>query len=53
MSVWISNQSLGLALGSLAAARALQLRLRSLAHPSNLRRAQSGMLRVITVVAGH
>ena len=53
MSMWISNQSVGLTLGVLALARALQLRARALAHPSTLRRAQSGMLRVITVVAGH
>jgi hypothetical protein len=53
MSMWISNQSVGVALGLMAVGRVVQLRLRSLAHPATLRRAQSGMLRVITVVAGH
>jgi hypothetical protein len=53
MSVWISNQSVGVVLSVLAVGRALELRMRSLAQPSTLRRAQSGVLRVIAVVAGH
>lgn len=53
MSMWISNQSAGLALVLATGWRAVQTGALSLAHPATLRRAQSGMVRLITVVAGH
>ena len=53
MSMWISNQSVSLALTLATGLRAVQLGALSLARPSNLRRAQSSVVRLITVVAGH
>jgi len=53
MSMWLSNQSLNLSVGVIASARAIQLVARSLLRPATLRRAQSGVVRLITVVAGH
>jgi hypothetical protein len=53
MSMWISNQSVGLAVLTAAALRALQHRAQALASPATLRRARSGAVRLITVVAGH
>jgi hypothetical protein len=53
MSMWISNQSVSLALTLATGLRAVQLGALALARPSTLRRAQSGVVRLITVVAGH
>jgi hypothetical protein len=51
--MWLSNQSVSLSLVLIAGARAMQLGARSLVRPATLRRAQSGVVRLITVVAGH
>ena len=53
MSMWLSNQSVSLAVIVTAGWRVMHYRAASLAHPSTLRRAQSQMVRLITVVAGH
>jgi len=53
MSMWISHQSVSLALVVATGWRALHHGATSLARPATLRRAQSGMARLITVVAGH
>jgi len=53
MSMWISNQSVGLAVFVVAGLRVAQHGLVSLVSPPALRRARSGVLRLITVVAGH
>lgn len=53
MSMWMSNQSVCLSLALAAGWRALHLGALSLARPAALRRAQSGVVRLITVVAGH
>ncbi len=53
MSMWLSNQSLSLAVIAVTGWRAMHLRAAALAHPSTLRRAQSQVMRLITVVAGH
>jgi hypothetical protein len=53
MSMWISNQSVSLALTLATGLRAMQLGALSLARPATLRRAQSSVVRLITVVAGH
>jgi hypothetical protein len=53
MSMWLSNQSLSLALLAGAGCRAVQSGALSLVAPAALRRAQAGMLKLITVVAGH
>jgi hypothetical protein len=53
MSTWLSNQSVSFAVVALASWRAMQLKAASLVRPSTLRRAQSQMVRLITVVAGH
>jgi tryptophanase len=53
MSMWLNNQSLGLSLFVMTGLRAVQLGALSLVRPANLRRAQAGALRVITLVAGH
>jgi hypothetical protein len=53
MSMWLSNQSVSLALCIATGARAVQLGALALARPSTLRRAQSQVVRLITVVAGH
>jgi hypothetical protein len=53
MSMWISNQSVSLAVFLAAGLRVVQHGAASLASPATLRRAQSGVVRLITVVAGH
>ena len=53
MSTWLSNQSVSLSVVALASWRAMHVRAASLVRPSTLRRAQTGMVRLITVVAGH
>ena len=53
MSMWISNQSVSLAVLAVSALRVMQQRAQSLASPATLRRARSGAVRLITVVAGH
>ena len=53
MSMWLSNQSVNLSLCVATGVRAVHLGVRSLARPSTLRRAQSQVVRLITVVAGH
>jgi hypothetical protein len=53
MSMWLSNQSLSLSMVVIAGLRAMQLAALQLVRPATLRRAQSGVLRLITVVAGH
>jgi hypothetical protein len=53
MSMWLSNQSVSLALCVATGFRVMQFKALSLTHPSTLRRAQSQVVRLITVVAGH
>jgi hypothetical protein len=53
MSMWLSNQSVSLAVIVATGWRAMHCKAASLAHPSTLRRAQSQVVRLITVVAGH
>ena len=53
MSIWLSNQSVSLVSCVAIGWRAVHLGALSLAHPATLRRAQSGVVRLITVVAGH
>jgi len=53
MSTWLSNQSVSLAVISIAGWRALHLRAAALVRPSTLRRAQAQALRLVTAVAGH
>ena len=53
MSVWISHQSVTLASFVATGVRAVQLGALSLARPATLRRAQTQVVRLITVVAGH
>ena len=53
MSMWLSNQSVSLAVLAAASLRAVQTGALSLVAPATLRKAQAGMLRVITVIAGH
>ncbi len=53
MSMWLSNQSVSLAVFAAASLRAVQSGALSLVAPATLRKAQSRMLRVITAVAGH
>lgn len=53
MSMWISNQSVSLALLLATGLRVVQHGASSLASPATLRRARSGVVRLITVVAGH
>ena len=53
MSMWISHQSLSLALLVTAGLRVVQHGASSLVSPASLRRAQTGVVRLITVVAGH
>jgi hypothetical protein len=53
MSTWLSNQSVSLSVVALARWRAMHVKAASLVRPSTLRRAQTGMVRLITVVAGH
>ena len=53
MSMWWSNQSVSLAMAVIAGMRAVQCGALSLVRPAALRRARSGLMRVITMVAGH
>ena len=53
MSMWLSNQSVSLAVIVATGWRAMHYKAASLARPSTLRRARSRMVRLITVVAGH
>ncbi len=53
MSMWLSNQSLSLAVIAAASWRVMHHRMALLAHPATLRRAQAQAVRLITVVAGH
>jgi hypothetical protein len=53
MSMWLSNQSLSLVSSVVLGWRAVHVGALSLARPATLRRAQSGVVRLITVVAGH
>ena len=53
MSMWLSNQSVSLAVIVATGWRVMYCKAASLAHPSTLRRAQSQVVRLITVVAGH
>jgi len=53
MSMWLSNQSVSVAVLAVTSLRAVQSGALSLVAPSTLRRARAGVLRVITVVAGH
>jgi hypothetical protein len=53
MSMWLSNQSVSVAVILATGWRALHYKAASLTHPSTLRRAQSQVARLITVVAGH
>jgi hypothetical protein len=53
MSTWRSHPSMSLSVVALAGWRAMHLKAVSLVRPSALRRAQTRMVRLITVVAGH
>ena len=53
MSAWLSHQSMSLSVVALSGWRAMHLKAASLVRPSTLRRAQTRMVRLITVVAGH
>ena len=53
MSMWLSNQSVSVALLIAGGLRAVQHGASALASPATLRRAQSQVVRLITVVAGH
>jgi hypothetical protein len=53
MSMWLSNQSASVALLLAGGLRAVQHGATSLASPAALRRAQTQVVRLITVVAGH
>lgn len=53
MSAWLSHQSMSLSGVALAGWRAMHHKAVSLVRPSALRRAQTRMVRLITVVAGH
>ena len=53
MTMWLSNQSVSLALSVVTRVRAVHVAARSLARPATLRRAQTQVVRLITVVAGH
>jgi hypothetical protein len=53
MSMWLSHQSVSLVSRMAIGWRAVHLGAQTLARPATLRRAQSGVVRLITVVAGH
>ena len=53
MSMWLSHQSVNLASFVATGVRAVHLGALTLARPATLRRAQSHVVRLITVVAGH
>ncbi len=53
MSMWLSNQSVSVAVLAVASFRAVQSGALSLVAPSMRRRARAQALRLITMVAGH
>lgn len=53
MSMWLSNQSVSVAVLLAGGLRVVQLGAASLVSPATLRRVRTGALRLITVVAGH
>ena len=53
MSMWLSNQSVSVALLVAGGVRAMQHGAQSLVSRATLRRAQTQVVRLITVVAGH
>ena len=53
MSMWLSNQSVSVAVIVATGWRVMHHKAASLTHPSTLRRAQARMGRLITLVAGH
>ena len=53
MSMWLSNQSVSVALLLAGGLRVVQHGALSLVSPVTLRRAQTRVVRLITVVAGH
>lgn len=53
MSMWLSNQSVSVAVIVAAGWRVMHYKAASLAHPSTRRRAQARLARLITLVAGH
>ena len=53
MSMWLSNQSMSVALLVTGGLRVVQHGALALVSPATLRRAQTRVVRLITVVAGH
>jgi hypothetical protein len=53
MSMWLSNQSVSVALLVAGGVRVMQQGAQSLVSRATLRRAQTQVVRLITVVAGH
>ncbi len=53
MSMWLSNQSVSVAVLAVASFRAMQSGALSLVAPPMRRRARAQALRLITMVAGH
>ena len=53
MSMWLSNQSVSVSLLLAGGLRVVQHGASSLVSPATLRRAQTRVVRLITVVAGH
>jgi hypothetical protein len=53
MSMWLSNQSLSVGLLLAGGLRVVQHGAASLVSPSTMRRARTGFVRLVTVVAGH
>jgi len=53
MSMWLSNQSVSVAVVAVASLRAAQSGVLSLVAPAMRRRAGAQLLRLVTVVAGH
>ncbi len=53
MSMWLSNQSMSVAVLLAGGLRVVQHGAQSLLSPSTMRRAQTQVVRLITVVAGH
>lgn len=53
MTMWLNNQSMGVALFVVTGLRTMQTGALSLVRPATLRRAQTQAVRLITLVAGH
>ena len=53
MTMWLNNQSVGVALFVMTGARAVQTGALSLVRPAVLRRVQDRAVRLVTLVAGH